>query len=123
MTLHPLIDDVFAASPAVRYVALHLNGKLESRQRPGLEGASASESDTYEELIVNPTLLTLTRQRGGIDCGGLEYALIRYGSFFELVLPLANGHLSVGIEPTADVVDLTGRIRALPRVAAERSRR
>ena len=41
----------------------------------------------YEELLVNPTLLELTRQRGNIDCGGLEYLVIRYGNFFQLVLP------------------------------------
>ncbi len=113
-----LIDEVFAVSPAVRYVALYRNGRLESRQRSGLEGASASESDKYEELIVNPTLLTLARQRGEIDCGGLDYVIVRYGNFFELVQPLAGGHLSVGVEPTADVLAIADRIRARPAVAS-----
>ncbi|HEX6048536.1 MAG TPA: hypothetical protein VFZ21_04685 [Gemmatimonadaceae bacterium] len=34
-------------------------------------------ADRYEELIVNPTLITLTKQRGDIDCGGLEFLVIR----------------------------------------------
>ncbi len=108
-----LIDAVFAASPAVRYVAVYRRGRLESKQRAGLVAASAGESDRYEELIVNPTLITLLRQRGEIDCGGLGYALIRYGSFFELVQPLEDGHLSVGIEPTADALAVAAAIRAV----------
>ena len=119
MSLH---DAVFAASPAVRYVAVYRNGSLSSRQRAGIAGASAGESDKYEELIVNPTLITLLRQRGDIDCGGLDYALIRYGSFFELVVPLRDGHLSVGLEATADPGALAGAICALPAVAEARPR-
>ncbi len=97
----PNAMELFEVSPAVRYVALYLGGELVSAQRPGLVGASASESDRYEELIVNPTLLTLVTQRGNIDCGGARYVLVRYGQFFELVLPLGDGHLSVGLEPNA----------------------
>ena len=112
-----LIDAIFAVSPAVRYVALYRNGRLDSRQRSGIAGASAGESDKYEELLVNPTLITLLRQRGDIDCGGFDHALIRYGNFFELVQPLADGHLSVGIEPWADAVAVAAQIRALEPVA------
>src|SRR5262245_5638159 len=107
-----LIERVFALASDIRYVAVYLDGQLRSSQRPGLTQASASESDKYEELIVNPTLLTLTRQRGEIDCGGLEFVLIRYGSFYELVLPLPGGHLSVGIEPHADPLRLIPQLRA-----------
>jgi len=107
-----LIDRIFAIAPAIRYVAVYRDGRLRSSQRPGIAQASASESDKYEELIVNPTLLTLTRQRGDIDCGGLEFVVIRYGSFYELVLPLSGGHLSVGIEPEADPLELIPRLRA-----------
>lgn len=107
-----MIDAVFAASPAVRYVAVYRGGRLESRQREGLVGASASESDKYEELIVNPTAITLLRQRGAIDCGGLDHVLIRYGNFTEYVQPLADGHLSVGIEPGVDAAAVVRAIRA-----------
>lgn len=107
-----LIERIFALTPDIRYVAIYHDGRLHSAQRPGLAQASASESDKYEELIVNPTLLTLTRQRGEIDCGGLEFVVIRYGSFYELVLPLSGGHLSVGIEPHADPMHVVPRLRA-----------
>jgi hypothetical protein len=109
--MEDLVERIFAVSPDIRYVAVYRNGQLRSSQRPGLAQASASESDKYEELIVNPTLLTLTRQRGEIDCGGLEFVLIRYGSFYELVLPLPGGHLSVGIESRADPLQLVRGVR------------
>jgi hypothetical protein len=112
-----ILPAVFAVSPAIRYVALYQGGELQSQQRSGIAGASAGESDKYEELIVNPTLVTLIRQRGNIDCGGLDFVVIRYGSFFEYVQPLRDGHLSVGMEPGADVLGLVAAIRALPPVA------
>jgi hypothetical protein len=110
--MEDLIKRIFALHSDIRYVAVYRRGRLQSAQRPGLAQASASESDKYEELIVNPTLLTLTRQRGEIDCGGLEFVVIRYGSFYECVLPLPDGHLSVGLEPHADPLELVPRLRA-----------
>lgn len=67
-------------------------------------------NQTSKGLLVNPTLLTLVRQRGNIDCGGLKYVLIRYGSFFEFVAPLDQGHVSVGLEQSADPLPLVPRI-------------
>lgn len=104
---------LFDTLSAVRYVATYLDGRLELSQRPGIDNASASESDKYEELIVNPTLLTLLRQRGNIDCGGMEYVVIRYGSFFEFVQPVGGGHVSVGIEPGAEVMQVVAQIREI----------
>ena len=95
-------QELFDTSRDIRYVAVYTGGEPQLHQRQGLRTPSSSESDRYEELIVNPTLLTLTQQRGNIDCGGLEYVLIRYGHFFELVHPVAGGHISVGIEPDGD---------------------
>ncbi len=117
-----LDEAVFAVSPAVRYVAIYRNGTLSSHQRPGIANASAGESDKYEELIVNPTLITLLRQRGEIDCGGLDYALVRYGNFLELVVPLGDGHLSVGVEPDADAAFVADAICRLAPVVAARAR-
>jgi hypothetical protein len=110
------IERIFAVSPAIRYVAIYSDGKLASRARTGLANASASESDKYEELIVNPTLLKLLQQRGNIDCGGMEFVVIRYGSFFEFVMPTRSGHLSVGIEADHDPLALADDLR---RVAEE----
>lgn len=107
-----LATALFGVSEDVRYIALYRFGELELHQRPGIRNASASESDRYEELLVNPALLTLARQRGEIDCGGMEYLLIRYGSFFTLLYPIEGGHVNVGLETTADPLALLGAIRA-----------
>jgi hypothetical protein len=105
-----LIDRCFDLSPDVRYVAVYRDGILRSRERAGVADASASESDRYEELLVNPTVLTLVRQRGNIDCGGCRYVLIRYGNFFAFVFPLTGGHVAVGLEPTVDLSRVLGAL-------------
>src|SRR2546421_13125950 len=50
-----MIDAIFRIGEAVRYVAIYRDGVLEMRSRHGTAGASSSESDRYEELLVNPT--------------------------------------------------------------------
>jgi hypothetical protein len=112
-----LAQAVFAVSPAVRYVALARGQDVHLRERPDLAGASSSESDRYEELLVNPTLLTLARQRGDIDCGGLDYLIVAYGSFFQLVTPVEGGHVSVAIERSQTPTDLVEPIRQAVRSA------
>jgi hypothetical protein len=109
--MNDIIRDVFALSPDVRYVAIYLNGRLEMASRAAAN-ASSEESDRYEELIVNPTLLTLARQRGEIDCGGLAFLLVRYGHFYQLILPVGSGHVSVSIEPTDAPLALLDGVRA-----------
>ena len=105
-----LIDAVFELSDRVRYAAVGRGQSVTTRQRSGLTDPTDQESDRYEELLVNPTLLTLVRQRGEIDCGGLGYVLIRYGSFFQLVVPISDGHLSVALEPHSDPVQIARSI-------------
>jgi hypothetical protein len=100
--IEDLVEYIFPVSTGIRYVAVYTDGKLVSSSRQELQNPSSSESDKYEELIVNPTLLTLVTQRGNIDCGGAEYVLIRYGNFYEFVKPLRNGHISVGIQSDSD---------------------
>jgi hypothetical protein len=102
---------VFALSPDVRYVATYLDGALALESRAAAN-ASGAESDRYEELLVNPTLLLLTQQRGDIDCGGLEYLVVRYGAFYQLVVPVPGGHVSVAVEPTGDPLALAAGVRA-----------
>lgn len=108
-----LIEGLFALAPEIRYVATYLDGVHLSAQRPGIAGASSSESDKYEELIVNPTLLKLVTQRGNIDCGGARWVIIRYGSFYELVLPVSRGHVSIGVEPTGHPLVIVERVLPL----------
>jgi hypothetical protein len=82
---------------------------------------STSESTFYEELLVNPTLVKLAGQRGRLDCGGLRYVAIGYGGFVQLVLPMKDGHLSLGVAETADVASLAAaahEVLARPRPRA-----
>ena len=110
--MRDLARTLFEASPCVRYVASYRAGELSLTQRPGLRDASAAESDRYEELIVNPAILTLARQRGDIDCGGLRFVLIRYGRFYQLIQPRPDGHVSVALEPGCDILAEVQTIRA-----------
>src|SRR6185312_5700002 len=100
-----LHDDVFAISPDIRYVAAAHGQQVQMRSRPDLRDASSSDSDLYEELLVNPTLLTLATQRGNIDCGGLRYLVVGYGHFHQLVIPSPAGHVSVAFELGANPAD------------------
>jgi hypothetical protein len=110
-----LHEDVFAISPSIRYVAVAEGQQVSMRSRPDLHNASTSDSDRYEELLVNPTLLTLTTQRGNIDCGGLRYLIIGYGHFHQLVVPSATGHVSIAFELDSNPVD---HLQAVRRVMA-----
>ena len=97
-----LADQLFARHDAVRYVAVLDGSRLTLRERAGISDAAAAESDRYEELLVNPTLLTLASRRGEIDCGGLGYLIVGYGNFQQLVVPTPTGHVSVAVEHGAD---------------------
>ena len=97
-----ILEAVFDVSPDIRYVAFKNGPRLIQQQRPGVSDASASESDRYEELFVNPGLLALASARGDLDCGGFHYLVLRYGNFFQIVIRLADGHLSVCVDQKAD---------------------
>ena len=90
-----IIESLINSFASIRYVAIYQKGKLLSKESSGLELNSSGESDKYEELIVNPAILTLARQRGNIDCGGLRYVIIGYGNFYQLIKEIKNGHLSI----------------------------
>ena len=109
--MQDLIDSIFALSNDIRYVAVYKNGELSLSVKEGLIGASSSDSDKYEELIVNPTLLTLVTQRGNIDCGGARYIIVRYGNFYQFIAPLIDGHISLSIEPQANPLKLVESIQ------------
>ena len=105
-----LIDFLFDFSPDIRYVALYLDNELVMRERQIMSDSSSLNTDKFEELLVNPTLLTLTRQRGNIDCGGLRFIIIAYGNFFQVVREINKGHLSICLSKTADLTTLSERI-------------
>src|SRR5262245_42891797 len=107
------LQPILALSREVRYVAANLDGRVSMLSRPHLAEASSSESDRYEELLVNPALLNLAGNRGKIDCGGLDYLVIRYGAFFQYVQPLREGHISVAIEPSTEPLAVVELVRAM----------
>jgi hypothetical protein len=106
-----MIREIFSISKDIRYVAVYRDGRLRMKSREAVAAVSSPESDRYEELLVNPALITLASQRGNIDCGGLDYLIVRYGHFFQFVLPTQWGHVSVCIEPAADPVAIGEKIR------------
>ena len=111
--MNNLARDIFAVSDTIRYVAVYDNGDLSLNQKEGIADSSSSESDKYEELIVNPTILKIATQRGDIDCGGLDYYIIKYGSFFLLAIPTPTGHVSVGIENDGDPIAIESKVRSV----------
>ena len=108
-----LSDAIFGLGPHVRYVAFGSGQDIELLQREGLANASDASSDFFEELLVNPTLLTLARQRGELDCGGLRCVIVGYGNFNQVVVPTAHGHVSVCVALDADPVDVARRVAEL----------
>jgi hypothetical protein len=105
-----VISSVLSMSADVRYVAVARGQDVEMRQRADLNTTSGADSDRFEELLVNPTLLTLARQRGEIDCGGLRFVIVGYGNLHQLVMPFPNGHVSIAFEPRADPLAWVERI-------------
>jgi hypothetical protein len=105
------MTELFAVTPAIRYVAVRDGSSVELRQRPDLTAASSADSDWYEEVLVNPALVLLATQRGNIDCGGLRYLTVGYGNFTQLVVPSgARGHVSLAFELGANPVEFLERI-------------
>jgi hypothetical protein len=98
-----MIDNLFDRFPDIRYIAIYVNNDLFSKQRDKIANSSSAESDKYEELIVNPTLLTLTRQRGNIDCGGLSFMMIGYGNFYQIIKEIDGGHISICLDKDLDL--------------------
>jgi hypothetical protein len=105
------IQRIFEISTDIRYVAVRMGDVLELQQRSSVADGSAPDSDRYEELLVNPTVLGLTRERGRIDCDGLDFVLIRYGKFYQLVYPILGGHVSIAIAPSADPLAIVEPVR------------
>jgi hypothetical protein len=108
-----LIKRIFAIEKNIRYVAILQNDALISEQRDHIAHASSSDSDKYEELLVNPTLLKLATQRGNIDCGGLNFILVQYGHFYQWILPISSGHISICIDLKADLFDVIQKVQPL----------
>ena len=107
------VGRILELSPAVRYVAMYRDGNLETHQRLGIDRASSEDSDKFEEVFVNPTIIKLIQQRGNYDCGGARYVVIRYGNFFQLVMALPDGHVSICFELASNPLDFIERVEQI----------
>lgn len=100
--------------PSIRYVAHLHDQKLDSWERSSGAASSSSESDRYEELFVNPALLALLEARAASGCGGLEFVIIRYGNFFQIVQRLTRtSHLSICVSADGDPLAVQAKAEAL----------
>ncbi len=105
-----VIERVFKEFEEVRYIAIYKENDLLFKQRDKLENNSEVETDKYEELLVNPTLLKLAKQRGDIDCGGLNFIVIAYGNFYQLIQHIEKGHVSICLNLKSDVTKLAKQL-------------
>jgi hypothetical protein len=112
MQAESLLDAILELSPIIRYAALHLGGgEPVLRERAGSSARGASEGERWDELVVNPVLVELASRRGNVDCGGLDFLAVRYRRFFNLVIPVVDGHLSIVLDPDADPLPLVPAIK------------
>lgn len=105
-----IIDDLLNSFSDIRYVAIYQKGELRSKQKEKITDSSSSDSDMYEELLVNPILLTAARQRGNVDCGGLRFVIIGYGNFYQLIKELNDGHISICLNKSTDLTHTPDQI-------------
>src|SRR5215831_16186236 len=110
MDFEQIIDGLLNAYREIRYVAIYNRHDVVSKQRDNVSGSSSGDTDRYEELLVNPVLLTAARQRGNIDCGGLRFIIIAYGNFYQLISETSFGHISICLEKQADLAELPNEI-------------
>lgn len=105
-----IIDELLNFLLEIGYVAIYQNDKLIFKQRQQTSNSSSSDTDKYEELLVNPTLLTTARQRGNIDCGGLKFLIVGYGNFYQLVKEIKNGHIPICLDKNVDLTNVPEKI-------------
>jgi hypothetical protein len=99
-----LISAIFDLG-GIGYVALCCGQEILLRTAPGLVSTTTEETNFYEELLVNSTLLKLASQRANLDCEGLRYIAIGYEKFVQLIIQIKDGHVSMG--------ELAVRVQAL----------
>ena len=108
--MNDLSDAIFALGPHIRYVAYDSGQRHRALATQGVLDASGAASDLFEERLVNPTLLTIARQRGNLDCGGLRHVIVGYGNFNQVILETHGGHLSVCVELDRDPVQVAAQV-------------
>lgn len=100
---------LFELDPGIRYVAVNQGGEIvEMEQR--LPSFNPVDTDRMEELLVNPTVLNITKRRGDLDLDGVRFVLIRYGLQYQAIFNYREGHVSVGIELGSNAVEVVERV-------------
>ena len=107
-----LVADLFALGK-IGYVALGSSQEVLMRPARGLVTDTTPTSNFFEELLVNPTLLKLAGQRGRLDCNGLRYIAIGYEGFIQFVMPMRDGHVSLGVADSRDTKLLAEQVQAV----------
>lgn len=64
-----------------------------------------------EELFVTPAILKIAVQRDRLDCGGLDYIVIKYGNFFQMIQEYKSGHISICIDKNYNPINLNDIIK------------
>ncbi len=102
---------LFKLEPKIRYVAVNQNREIvQMEQSPQHASYNPHESDLIEELIVNPTVLDITKRRGDIDMNGIRYVIIRYGTQYQVLMPYRDGHISIGVDLENDPIKIAGKV-------------
>ena len=107
-----LVAELFELG-GIGYVALNVGQDVLLRSAPGMQSTTTEETNFYEELLVNPTLLKLASQRANLDCEGLRYVAIGYGRFIQLILLMKDGHVSLGVSRKTNPGELAARVQAV----------
>ncbi|KWV94021.1 MULTISPECIES: hypothetical protein [unclassified Erythrobacter] len=110
-----VFSEFFDVSPGIRCVAILEDEDLHSLERKEPGNASCASSDRYEELFVNPSLLTLAGSRANPDQGGTRFVLVGYEHSNRLIVDLPRGHLSVSFAPDENPLAHVEALRALAR--------
>jgi len=105
-----IINELFNFFADIRYVAFYANNELTYKQKQQTADSSSRDTDKYEELLVNPGLLTIARQRGNLDCGGLRFLIVGYGNFYQLVKEIKGGHISICLDKSVDLTNIPDKI-------------
>jgi len=113
ISMQALVQELLQVSQDIRHVAVNRNGELVRAQRQNFSSAGSSEWETFEELVLNPTLLTMVTQHGRAHHRGCISAVIRYGDIEVLLIPVTNGCVSLGLELNAHPIQIRQKVRQI----------
>jgi hypothetical protein len=109
MTWSKISTQIFELDASIRYIAVNQGGEIvEMEQR--IATFNPVETDKMEELIVNPTVLNITKRRGDLDLEGVNFVLIKYGLQYQAIFNYRDGHVSVGIELVSNAISIVNNI-------------